>query len=846
MAKHDSRRGDPLGDSLFSQSQDLSQEPLASRMRPRTLEEFVGQDHILGPGRLLRRAIQADRLTSIILYGPPGTGKTTLARVIANTTQSDFLSLNAVLSGVKEVREAIEKARRTQELYGRRTILFVDEVHRWNKAQQDALLPWLENGTIIFIGATTENPFFEVISALVSRSRVFQLKPLTAENLRTLAHRALKDPVRGYGKYQVEITEEALEHLINVADGDARNLLNALELAIETTSTSFPPAEGETIQIDRAIAEESIQKRAVLYDKEGDYHYDTISAFIKSLRGSDPDAALYWMARMIRSGEDPHFIFRRMLILASEDVGLADPQALVVVEAAARAFDRVGMPEGQFHLTQAALYLATCPKSNSSLGYFDALKAVEEEGIRDVPSHLKDASRDAEGFGHGQGYKYPHAFRDHWVAQNYLPQELRGRIFYHPAGQGYEGKIQAQVLARREVLLHGLVEEPDEAFTFTPKDRSKEEWLSRFTGGGGKILESVRTKVFSFASLKRHERVLLVGRGMVSLVGEAVRQTPEGWVVGVARSRKEQELASRAFEVLPEVERPRILLEQEMEQEMEALGLRENAKEIPQSIFGLEKKGAGNKDSTEKPEEVQPTLPVFDVLICQGFWGLHVKDKGREGLVEKGQQTQASTGKASKEQGVYFVPAREMPKAYLSLLAPEGRVVWAEPLLTGSSRLFAAYFETYGLEDLPKTLQERLLQIEEEYYCSLPLYLQKVEEFVSYIGSVGLKVLQVEEASFEEKREILKRNLEDWFGLSNFLSPDSQDSTEAGKRFSDGETRIKVTQELPQHPFAQTLRNQFGEEEREILYRWIGSKLPARSLTWKQNYVFCVAKKRSP
>ncbi|MBN1648024.1 MAG: AAA family ATPase, partial [Spirochaetales bacterium] len=313
---------------LFSQQSDQGREPLASRMRPRTIDEFCGQEHILGEGRLLRRAIKADQLSSLIFYGPPGTGKTTLARVIANTTKSAFMSLNAVLSGVKQLRESIDEAVRYRDLYQRRTILFIDEVHRWNKSQQDALLPWVENGTVILIGATTENPYFEVNSALVSRSRIFQLKSLGREDLEQIARQALADSERGYGKYRISFAEGALGHLIDTAAGDARSLLNSLQLAVETTPEVYPPADGSEINITMTIAEESIQKKVVLYDKEGDYHYDTISAFIKSLRGSDPDAALYWMARMVNAGEDPKFIFRRMLISACEDIGLADPNAL--------------------------------------------------------------------------------------------------------------------------------------------------------------------------------------------------------------------------------------------------------------------------------------------------------------------------------------------------------------------------------------------------------------------------------------------------------------------------------------------------------------------------------------
>src|SRR5512136_2845543 len=428
--------------------------PLAARLRPRALDEFFGQEHIVGPGRLLRRAIQADQLSSVIFYGPPGTGKTTLARIIANTTRAHFIAINAVLAGVADIRQAIATAQERRGQYGQRTILFVDEVHRFNKAQQDALLPWVENGTVILVGATTENPYFEVNKALVSRSRIFQLKPLTEADLFAIARQALADPERGYGKLKVQIDDEALAHLVDVANGDARGVLNALELAVETT----PPDAGGVIVVDMAVAEESIQRRAVLYDKDGDYHYDTISAFIKSLRGSDPDAALYWMAKMVYAGEDPRFIFRRMLILASEDVGLADPEALGFVEAAAAAFERVGLPEGRFHLAHAALRLATAPKSNSAMGFFDALAVVEKEQPGEVPVHLKDDNRDSEGFGHGEGYLYPHAYRDHWVAQQYLPDRLQGRLFYQPSDQGYERDIRTDVQRRREAQLEAVGE----------------------------------------------------------------------------------------------------------------------------------------------------------------------------------------------------------------------------------------------------------------------------------------------------------------------------------------------------------------------------------------------------
>ena len=418
-----------------------SRAPLADRMRPQTLDEFVGQKHILGRGKLLRRSIEADRVTSVIFYGPPGSGKTTLARIIANTTKSNFTSLNAVLAGVKDIRAAIEAANKQLQYYHQRTILFVDEVHRFNKAQQDALLPHVENGTVIFIGATTENPYFEVNKALVSRSRIFELKTLDPEDLYRIAKQTLNNKERGYGKLQVNIEADALDHLVDTANGDARSLLNAMELAIETTD----PDETNVIQVDMEVAEDSIQRRAVLYDKEGDAHFDTISAFIKSLRGSDPDAALYWLARMVYSGEDPRFILRRMVIFAGEDIGMADPRALMVASAAAQGFEYVGMPEGQFLLAECCLYLSTAPKSNSSMAYFDALNFVEKEQTGGVPNPLKDASRDAEGFGHGKGYKYPHAFRDHYVPQQYLPADMQGTYFYQPGEIGFEKTIQQRL-----------------------------------------------------------------------------------------------------------------------------------------------------------------------------------------------------------------------------------------------------------------------------------------------------------------------------------------------------------------------------------------------------------------
>ena len=545
---------------LFEQAANTEGQPLAYRMRPRTIDEFAGQDHIAGPGRLLRRMIQADQLSSILFYGPPGTGKTTLARIIANTTSSVFVTMNAVLSGVQDLRKAIAEAKERKTIHNRRTILFVDEVHRWNKAQQDALLPWVENGTVVLVGATTQNPYFEVISALVSRSRIFQLNPLGPAELEHIAKAALADPRRGYGSYNIHIDDDALQHLVHVAAGDARSLLNALELAVETTPSAFPPAKGEEIRITLEIAEESIQRKAVLYDKEGDYHFDTISAFIKSLRGSDPDAALYWMARMVHSGEDPHFIFRRMLILAAEDVGLADPLALTVVQAAAAAFDRVGMPEGRFHLAEAALYLATAPKSNTTLGFFDALETVKKETAGEIPAHLRDPNRDKEGFGHGEGYLYPHTYRDHWISQQYLPDSLRGRIFYNPSDSGYEGKVRGMILRRRETQLaawNGGTQE--EILTYSPADSGRERWLARISSRKSEVLGEIRDALFSRIRLGRHYRVLVLKADDGLLLWEAFRRVPEGGVWGVVESASSMPILDYLAAAVPEPERPVLL-----------------------------------------------------------------------------------------------------------------------------------------------------------------------------------------------------------------------------------------------------------------------------------------------
>jgi len=427
--------------------------PLAARMRPRTLDEIVGQDAIVGPGRLLRRAIEADRLfSSIILWGPPGAGKTTLAQIIAQHTKAHFESISAVLAGVAELRRVISEAEERRKLHRRRTILFVDEVHRWNKAQQDALLPHVETGMVTLIGATTENPFFEVIRALVSRSRIFQLEPLTEAHMGILLDRALADSERGYGDRKVQIDADARAHLMDLSNGDARNLLNALELAVEST----PAAEDGMIHITLDVAQESIQRRALQYDKGGDAHYDTISAFIKSVRGSDPDAALYWLAKMLNAGEDPRFILRRLIVLAGEDIGLADPQGLVVASAAAQAFEFIGMPEGVFPITEATLYLATAPKSNSTGAYFKATQELNEHGAGPVPIHLMDSSRDAKGLGHGAGYQYPHLFPGHFTPQQYLPSNLLGTVFYEPSDQGYEARIAERLSQWRQAQMEGL------------------------------------------------------------------------------------------------------------------------------------------------------------------------------------------------------------------------------------------------------------------------------------------------------------------------------------------------------------------------------------------------------
>ena len=671
--------------------------PLAARMRPRALDEFVGQEHLVGSGRLLRRAIQADQLSSVIFYGPPGTGKTTLASVIANTTRSHFITINAVLAGVKDIRDAIKDAQERRGLYNQRTILFVDEVHRFNKAQQDALLPWVENGTITLIGATTENPWFSVNRPLVSRSRVFQLQSLTEDDLCEVARAALTDRERGYGALQVKIDEDALQHLVNVSNGDARSVLNALELAVETTPAN---ADG-VIVVDMAVAEESIQRRAVLYDKEGDYHFDTISAFIKSMRGSDPDATMYWLAKMVYAGEDPRFILRRMLIFAGEDVGLADPQAVAVVNACAEAFDRVGLPEGRFHLTEAALYLATAPKSNSAFAFFDALDAVGKERDGVVPTHLKDANRDKEGFGHGEGYLYPHAYRDHWVTQQYLPDSLQGKLFYRPGDQGYECQIREAVTRRREAQLAAMVEGSDHAveiLTFSQVDRHREQWLQRVGSGVSQQLEQLRQKLFEHSGLQRHHVVLDLNAGSGLLTWEALRRTPEGGVWALTQDARSAQALSDQSARLPALERPTVL--------SGAIN------ELPALM--------ADRDLAEMR---------FDVII------------GRNALTQPAERGAAV-------------------RVIAALLTAGGRVVLAEAI----PRLAQRLYKLIDISSLGDDLIERIVQVEEAIYSNPedPMVNWNVDDLRRAFADAGMTAEIRVEVDVRE-REITSAQLDRWF-----------------------------------------------------------------------------------
>jgi putative ATPase len=707
------------GSTLFDARREeltAQEAPLAARMRPRTLDEYIGQEHIVGPGRLLRRAIQADQLSSVIFYGPPGTGKTTLARIIANTTRAHFIAINAVLAGVNDIRQAVATAQERLGQHGQRTILFVDEVHRFNKAQQDALLPWVENGTVILIGATTENPYFEVNKALVSRSRIFQLKPLTEADLFGIARQALADRERGYGKLNVQVGEDALAHLVDVANGDARGVLNALELAVETT----PPDTTGVIHITREVAEESIQRRAVLYDKEGDVHYDTISAFIKSLRGSDPDAALYWMARMVYAGEEPRFIFRRMVIFAGEDVGMADPNALRVVMACAQAFEYVGMPEGRFHLAEAALYLATAPKSNSAFAFFDALGVVEKEREAEIPSHLRDANRDKEGFGHGEGYLYPHAYQDHWVAQQYLPDALQGRVFYQPGELGYERSIREQVSRRREAQLAAMLEGDVEGFgatevlTFTGNQvgRDRDRWIQRTISGASERLGALRDRVLDAAHLQRHHLALDLNAGTGLLTWEAVRRAPEGgvWaqIAGATEANALREMAAR----LPELERPVVL--------------QGTVAELP-DLLAIRGEG-----------DVR-----FDAIV------------GRNALASGGRAAgtpDPTTSNAGRE---------TVLRVIVGLLRPGGALSLAEPVARRTQRLYALV----DLGRLSEGLAEKLTMAEEAIYTTAgdPLVNWDVADLSPALTAAGLTDIKVEAQESVADARITPAMLARWF-----------------------------------------------------------------------------------
>ena len=764
--------------------------PLAARMRPRTLDEFIGQEHIVGPGRLLRRAIQADQLSSVIFYGPPGTGKTTLARIIANTTRAHFIAINAVLAGVADIRAAIATAQERRGQFGQRTILFVDEVHRFNKAQQDALLPWVENGTVILIGATTENPYFEVNKALVSRSRIFQLKPLTEADLFAVARQALADPERGYGKLNVQIDDDALAHLVDVANGDARGVLNALELAVETTPSEPQRSEPDdttrstqyAIRITLAVAEESIQRRAVLYDKEGDVHYDTISAFIKSLRGSDPDAALYWMARMVYAGEEPRFIFRRMIVFAGEDVGLADPNAIRQVMACAQAFEYVGMPEGRFHLANAALYLATAPKSNSAFAFFDALETVEKEQEAEVPAQLRDANRDKEGFGHGEGYLYPHAYRDHWVAQQYLPDALQGRVFYQPGGLGHEAKVKVEVAQRREAQLAAMLDGGEgfgaaEALTFTGETArgDRDRWLARAIGGAGERLAALRDRVLDAAKLQRHYLVLDINAGSGLLTWEALRRVPEGGLWALAATAAEADALREIAARLPQVERP-VVLQGALAELPDLLSLR------------------GESDVR------------FDAIVGRGTLTAAKKNQG-------GSAQPPSGTEVTERQ---FERLRVFCASVVKLLRSGGRLSLAEPIPRHTQRLYALV----DLAELGAELASKVREAEEAIYADPadPLVNWTEDDLAAALSAAKLTEVKVDGVETTVETLLRPAALDRWFAL-----------TSAGERPS----------------YAQRLADRLDGDEIaavEALYR---RKLTGAVVGWRSVTAYAVARART-
>ncbi len=745
--------------NLFDHARDKVLEknaPLAARMRPRTLEEYFGQRHVLGPGRLLRRAIQADQLSSLIFYGPPGTGKTTLARIIANTTRAHFTALNAVLAGVADLRAAVADAQTLLGEHARRTILFVDEVHRFNKAQQDALLPHVENGTVTLIGATTENPYFEVNKPLVSRSRIFELKPLDEDDIRGILSAAVSDQERGYGRLKVRLEEEALAHLAHVANGDARAALNALELAVETT----PPGEDGSILIGLAVAEESIQRRAVLYDKEGDAHFDAISAFIKSLRGSDPDAALYWMARMVYAGEDPRFILRRMIVFAAEDVGLADPGALRVVMSAAQAYDYVGMPEGRFHLAEACLYLSTAPKSNSAFAFFDALAAVEKERSGEVPDHLKDANRDAEGLGHGLGYLYPHSYREHWVAQQYLPDNLQGRVFYEPGELGFEESLRLRVQRNREAALAAWQEREGTLGDHFPgghrpgghrpggqsaiskdipkKSRRGEEWAARGQGAMGEQLGVIRDRIFELARIKREHLVLDANAGSGLLTFEAIRRAAEGGVWARVDEGGGGQALREGILLLPSLAAPLVV-----EGPLESL---------PERI-------------ARTGEESGRGAVRFDRILARNALTHHPPAAGlaNDATGRNAAGSDTAAGKASGKVDKTDMPDKMERIAMLAgLLAPGGEIVLAERAPGLGERLLASL----DWSGLPKALANKAIEAEEAIYSDPgnPLVNWDGGSLEQLCGQAGLLPLTTEVLRRPVDLTISPRLLADWFG----------------------------------------------------------------------------------